>query len=640
MRFRAHGRIAAIFLVGLGLLPCPDPAQGPGGLSGRPEPQSELTHSHLVVYVRDTAGAVVDTLALVTLTRTATQAWQQMTAQGGQATFDRVFSGRYTLQVVAGGYDRSVTELEIVGGGGGESAYVSLRPESALNTATPAAPSRPLLAPKAQKELGKALEALRAGNLGEARKYLDAAYRLAPTHPDVNFLFGVYSSQSNDWRQAQTYWSQAISFDPQHLLARISLSEALLRSNQPGEARTQLRKALEIDPNAWRAHAFLAEAALRLGLFDEAAREAERSMALGRERAAALRPILAKALAAQGGSDRAIEVLEAHLREHASDNEAQRELARLRAAQAVANARPAAAAAVVPAPPRAEPAPALDSAPLPSNWLPPDVDEKVPPVEAGVPCALAEVVENAGKRVEELVRAVDRFSATESLLHEAISAWGLPAPAEKRTFNYVASIEEVRPGILDVYEYRDGRVGYDRFPGGVATLGLPSLVLIFHPYSAGNYAMQCEGLTRWNGKLAWQIHFRQRPDRVTRDKVYRFGESGVAHPAALKGRAWIAADTFEIVRLETDLVAPLPEIRLLADHTIVEYGAVRFRQGNVQLWLPESAEIYSDLRGRRIHRRHTFSNYVLFSVDERQKISPPKTGKAPAEKQPSSGPAL
>jgi Flp pilus assembly protein TadD len=629
MRFRAPGSIGTILLMALGILPGPAAAQRPDGLSGKPEPQSEVIHSHLVVYVRDTAGAVVDSLALVTLTRTATQAWQQMTAQGGQATFDHVLSGRYTLQVVAGGYDRSVTEVEIVGGGGGETAYVSLRPESSGSAPASGAPMRPLLAPKAQKELGKALEALRAVNLGEARKHLDAAYRLAPTHPDVNFLFGVYSSQSNDWPQARTYWSQAISFDPQHLLARLSLSDALLRDNRPGEAEVHLRKAVEIDPNSWRAHAFLAEAALRLGAFDEAALEAERSMALGRERAAAVGPILAKALAGQGKSGRAIEVLEAHLREHPADSEAQRELARLRAAQA-ASIRPSPAAAVAPA----LPPPVVASAPLPSNWLPPDVDEKVPAVEAGVPCSLEEVVEKAGERIEELVRTVDRFTATESLVHETITAWGLPAAPEKRSFNYVASIEEARPGVLDVYEYRDGRVGYDRFPGGVATLGLPSLVLIFHPYSAGNYALQCEGLTRWNGKLAWQVHFRQRPDRVSRDKVYRFGESGVAHPAALRGRAWIAADSFEIVRLETDLVAPLPEIRLLADHTIVEYGAVRFRKGDVQLWLPESAEIYSDLRGRRIHRRHTFSNYVLFSVDERQKISPPKAGEAPAENHP------
>ena len=49
------------------------------------------------------------------------------------------------------------------------------------------------------------------------------------------------------------------------------------------------------------------------------------------------------------------------------------------------------------------------------------------------------------------------------------------------------------------------------------------------------------------------------------------------------------------------------------------------KTGNVEMWLPQSAELYSDWRGKRMHRRHSFSNYILFSVDEKQRISEPKT---------------
>jgi hypothetical protein len=35
-------------------------------------------------------------------------------------------------------------------------------------------------------------------------------------------------------------------------------------------------------------------------------------------------------------------------------------------------------------------------------------------------------------------------------------------------------------------------------------------------------------------------------------------------------------------------------------------------------------EVYFDWRGRRVHRRHNFSNYMLFSVDDKQHISRPK----------------
>ena len=62
----------------------------------------------------------------------------------------------------------------------------------------------PVLAPKLQKELGKALEALRADKPAEARSHLDAVYRFAPNDPDANFLFGIYSAEMNDWVHAKS----------------------------------------------------------------------------------------------------------------------------------------------------------------------------------------------------------------------------------------------------------------------------------------------------------------------------------------------------------------------------------------------------------------------------------------------------
>jgi tetratricopeptide (TPR) repeat protein len=621
-------------LVGAGclLLPLSGWAQAPSANgSAGPPVQSEIVRSRLLVYVRELNGETINGLALVTVTRMANQDRQQMTAQGGQASFDDISPGRYTVQAIAAGYEQAVEELEIVGGGG-QSVIVSLRPESPGGEATPVVPDPPLLAAKAQRELAKALEALRVGKPAEARKHLDAAYRLAPSHPDVNFGFGVYSSQVNDWQRARSYWEKAITFYPQHLLAQISLSDALLREDKPADAIPHLERALEIEPNSWRVHALLADADLRVGSSEEAVRQAERAIALGKERAAVVRPLLARALVAQGEADRAVQVLESYLAEHPADTDAQKQLASLRTPGDISaiplSFVPAAPAVSVTA--AAAASPILATLALLPSWLPPDIDERVPPVQPGVACALDEVLQNAGKRVQELIRNVDRFTATESLFHEAVNAWGFPAPSETRKFDYVVSIQEVRPGILTVYEYRSGDLSYDGFPGGMATLGLPALVLIFHPYGVVNYDMQCEGLAHWNGVLAWQVHFRQRPDKPIRDRAYRFGVSGPSYPVALRGRAWIAADSYQIVRLETDLVAPLPGIRLFADHTAIEYSAVHFRKQNVDMWLPSTAEVFYDLKGRRIHRRHSFSSYLLFSVDDKQRISAPKTEQAPS----------
>jgi hypothetical protein len=249
----------------------------------------------------------------------------------------------------------------------------------------------------------------------------------------------------------------------------------------------------------------------------------------------------------------------------------------------------------------------------------------VPPVERGAACALEDVIEKAGKQAQAFVKNVERFTASEFLKHESIDKWGITGAPETRKFDYVVAIEELRPGFLGVEEYRGNHSSAPEFPGGVATNGLPALMLIFHPYNAVNFEMTCEGLARWNGEPAWQVHFRQRKDKPNTMRAYRLGMDGPSYPVALKGRAWILADSYQVARLETDLITPVPEIKLVADHTAIEYGPVRFQKRNVEMWLPQSAEVFYDWRGKRIHRRHSFSHYLLFAVDEKQRISEPKT---------------
>jgi hypothetical protein len=260
-----------------------------------------------------------------------------------------------------------------------------------------------------------------------------------------------------------------------------------------------------------------------------------------------------------------------------------------------------------------------------SRWVPPEVDENVSPLESGSFCDLNELLQKTGERIQEFVKNVDRFTATESLLHESFKKSGEVSQQEHRKYEYMMSIEEIRPKIFAVEEFQRNTSSPVDVPGGVATKGLPTLVLIFHPYYSENYSMRCEGLTTLNGQPTWQIYFRQRADKPNRIRAYKIGWQGPSYPVALKGRAWFAADSYQIVGLQTDLIDALPDIRLQVDHTAIEYGPVHFSSRNVEIWLPQNAEVYSDLKGRRFHQRMTFSDYLLFAVDDKQKVSPPKT---------------
>jgi hypothetical protein len=101
----------------------------------------------------------------------------------------------------------------------------------------------------------------------------------------------------------------------------------------------------------------------------------------------------------------------------------------------------------------------------------------------------------------------------------------------------------------------------------------------------------------------------------------------------LKGRAWITADKFQIVRIESELIDAMPQIQLRSEQQVVEYGPVPFQEKNLELWLPQSAEIYLDFRKRRYFRRHTFDHYMLFSVNAQENRKEPKASSPePAEK--------
>src|ERR1700688_2726226 len=218
------------------------------------------------------------------------------------------------------------------------------------------------------------------------------------------------------------------------------------------------------------------------------------------------------------------------------------------------------------------------------SWIPEDIDRAVPPVASGSACSLPVVLDGAGQRIVELVHNVDRFTATEILMHQPVDHSGHMGPTITNQFSYLVSYTEDPTGSLHVDEFRNGSPSLEPFPNHIATVGTPSLVLIFHPRYAPNFKMECEGLGEWHGLPAWQVRFEQRTDRP--NQTYSFTINRATYDVNLRGRAWILAGSYQVARLDTDLVQAIPRIRLRLDHQSVEYRLVKSPKGNLQLWLP------------------------------------------------------
>jgi hypothetical protein len=221
-----------------------------------------------------------------------------------------------------------------------------------------------------------------------------------------------------------------------------------------------------------------------------------------------------------------------------------------------------------------------------------------------------------------LIKSLHKFSANERIELTDTDKNGKRRLLNTEEVTYVVQIAQNSSGYPSVEEYRSGTTG--KPPAAVIDSGIAASALIFHPTLIGNFDFRCEGLTQLRDSPAWQLHFEESaaPNKS-------FSEIEVRHsvyPLRLKGRAWIAKNNDEILRIETDLLIPIPQIDLQMEHTVIDYAPVEFPKRQARLWLPQDTAVYLAYRGHRYETTHQFSQFKLFSVDSAESIKGVKNG--------------
>ena len=535
--------------------------------------------------------------------------------------------GQYEIEVSAVGYLSERKKAQIYNAIDTIQMEIDLRRDPAavdLDIADAAMP------PKARRDAKHAVSALKSANLKEAKKRLDAAYKLAPSNPDLNYLMGYLFYEQKEFAQAQSYLTTAANISSRNGRVLTLLGNVQLPQKDYVGAAATLEKAVDADPEYWVAHNLLASAYLGLKKYERARQEAELAIAKGKTGANAANLVLGQALANLGKRDEGVRALQAFVRNSPSDPSAPQVLNLItriegRDADSLPDSRiertnDTSLSAI-------DPLFLAPELPVSVNpWRPPGIDEVKPSVSEGVSCPFETVIEMSGQRVKELVDDVSRIAAIENMVHEQVNEMGNPATRETRNYDYAVAISDNGRGGFAVDEDRFERLARADFPDGIATIGFAALALVFHPNMRENFEMTCEGLGSWHGRAAWLVHFKQREGRDPH--MIDFKLNNIRYPVHLKGRAWITADKFEIVRIESELASPMPEIRLRSEQQVVEYGPVQFPRKNLELWLPTKAEIYFNFRKRRYYRSHTYDHYMLFSVDSEEKRNEPTMPRA------------
>jgi VWFA-related protein len=258
-------------------------------------------------------------------------------------------------------------------------------------------------------------------------------------------------------------------------------------------------------------------------------------------------------------------------------------------------------------------------------WDPPLVDGTLHSQNLPSPCLLSEVLEQAGTRADELVTNLQNFTAQEKIEYQLRSSVTHVLQSGTGAFDYTVVFGQRRGG-LAVQESRTLERGTRAFPFSIQDVGLPEMALIFLPEFQGDYEMKCEGAAEWGGQSTWVLHFEQRKDRPSHTASFRV--KGVDYPAKLKGRAWISqdpsADSGEVLHLETSLMEAIPAANVRQMYLSVDYAPVQFRTQNTRVWLPQAADAYGDFGDHYTIAYHTFTDFLLFSVQTDQVIEKPK----------------
>jgi tetratricopeptide (TPR) repeat protein len=577
----------------------------------------------VTIAVRDVEGVPPATPANVRL-YSLTSGYDTSAITGG--TFDAVFSvppGDYSVEVRCEGYQLAVEEVNVVARDMATEAYVMILLKPAPPDASGKSPAGgPIMTPRLQQAMAKGVEQLRQHNCDAAKKQFQKGVQMAPGNPELAFLMGTAEFCLQHTDLARKNFERAVNLDPSFEKALLSLGEMQLAAGETSAAITTLEKALSVNAADWRVHLVLANAYFRTsGRLSDAESHASRAASLAGDKGASARFLLGQIYFAQGKIFEARKTWQQLVQDFPSDPSAlaaKRKLADT--ASAAKNSLPASNASL----PNVLSDPGRPVANADTSWSPPDIDADSPGV-LNPSCSTTEVLDRAFLRAKTQLANFEKFTATEHIEHQEIDRHGTPGKVKTREFSYVVFVVPFHGDSFYLEEIRDAdQKTTASFPTSLATTGLNSLAIsLLQPADRNNFRYRCEGIAQLRGEAVLRIRFQEESTETL--GVIRWNKNGMIYNVPFKGRLWISQSTYDVLRVETDLLAPMDKLQLTRDHLRVDYGPVQFDRGHQTLWLPWDAEMFIELHGKRYHHRHYLSDYRLFEVDTANKISQPKT---------------
>jgi VWFA-related protein len=157
--------------------------------------------------------------------------------------------------------------------------------------------------------------------------------------------------------------------------------------------------------------------------------------------------------------------------------------------------------------------------------------------------------------------------------------------------------------------------------GFMITKGFVSTPVFFDPAHQQESKFRYLGQEAVDKRATYVVAFAQLPSAQVKEQIAT-GNGGSVF-VLTQGLAWIDPDNYQIIRMWTGLMSPIPEINLQGQSTRVNFAEVHFRGMASGLWLPSKVQVETKLGDLIFRNSHTYSDFKLFSVDTEERQPAP-----------------
>jgi tetratricopeptide (TPR) repeat protein len=235
---------------------------------------------------------------------------------------------------------------------------------------------------------------------------------------------------------------------------------------------------------------------------------------------------------------------------------------------------------------------------------------------------LPAILQKVGERVEAFFYDFHNSTSREEIREERLNHDGKATSFLNQKFQYwlLNSSDLIHPSALQ--EYRTGPKGNRQAvvlaqEGLMLTEGFASVSQLFLPEYQRDSAFTYLGRQTMDGHQTYVLAFAQRPEVARQLGSFRDAWSNAWALTLSQGVVWIDCDTYQIIRLRTDLLNPLPKVRLARVTTDIQFGEVHFNELSNAVWLPHEVVVTVESNGKLRRNRHAYSDYRMFNVESK-----------------------